>query len=218
MDEAFWLKRWQDSAIPFHKAEPNHYLRKYFGRLGLADGDEVLVPLCGKSVDMRWLARRGCRVTGVELSEIAARDFFEEQGIQAAERREGAFLVLEGGGVTLLCGDFFSLSSARTARVAAAYDRAALIALPAEMRMRYAEHLLSLLAADAPILLLTFEYPAHEIDGPPFSVGEAEVRRLFAGRRRVTRMESLDRLANEKNLAERGVTRLEEHAFLLSGS
>lgn len=217
MDETFWQNRWQDNVIPFHRVDINHYLEKYFDRLALDDGDEVLVPLCGKSVDMRWLTRRGCRVTGVELSDIAVRDFFQEQGITAVEGKDGAFQVLEGEGIRLLCGDFFALDTVHTAGVAAVYDRAALIALPHEMRARYVDHLLSLLVPDVPILLLTFEYPSHEIDGPPFSVDESEVRALYSSRRRVTRLESIDRLADEARLAERGLTRLEEHAFLLTG-
>ncbi len=216
MDSEFWHSRWRDNLIPFHKERANHFLQKYFDTLGLADGDEVLVPLCGKSVDMRWLRERGCTVTGVELSEIAVRDFFNEQGIAASRRQDGAFQILEGGGIKLLSGDFFALDSTRTGNISAVYDRAALIALPREMRVRYVDHLESLLAPEVPMLLLTFEYPAHEIDGPPFSVDEEEVRALYAGRREVTRLESLDRLADESRLAERGMTQLQEHAFLLT--
>lgn len=216
MDAKFWHSRWQDNAIAFHKLDTNHYLEKYFERLAIDKGDEVLVPLCGKSVDMRWLARRGCSVIGVELSDIAVRNFFKEQGIPALASQDGAFQILEGGGIRLLCGDFFALAPKHTVGVAAVYDRAALIALPREMRARYAEHLLSLLAPEVPILLLTFEYPVGEIDGPPFSVEEAEVRALFSGRRRVAHLESLDRLREEAALAERGLTRLTEHAFILS--
>jgi thiopurine S-methyltransferase len=216
VDSEFWHNRWRDSLIPFHKEHTNHYLKKYFGALALGDGDDVLVPLCGKSVDMRWLRERGCTVTGVELSEIAARDFFSEQGIAASRRQDGAFQILEGEGIKLLCGDFFALDSTHTANISAVYDRAALIALPREMRVRYVEHLESLLAPEVPMLLLTFEYPAHEIDGPPFSVDEAEVRALFTGRREVTRLESVDRLEDESRLAERGMTQLQEHAFLLT--
>jgi thiopurine S-methyltransferase len=162
------------------------------------------------------LRERGCVVTGVELSDIAVRDFFNEQGISASRREEGAFQILEGEGITLLGGDFFALDKGRLENAAAVYDRAALIALPDEMRARYVHHLLSLLAPEVPILLLTFEYPADEIDGPPFSVDEAQVRELFAGRRQITRLETLDRLEDEARLAERGLTRLAEHAFLLS--
>ncbi len=78
MDAKFWHNRWQDNLIPFHKQRTNHFLEKYFDTLELGDGADVLVPLCGKSVDMRWLRERGCTVTGVELSDIAVRDFFNE--------------------------------------------------------------------------------------------------------------------------------------------
>jgi thiopurine S-methyltransferase len=218
MDAEFWHNRWRDNLIPFHKERTNHYLKKYFGTLGLGDGDRVLVPLCGKSVDMGWLRQRGCAVTGVELSEIAARDFFSEQGIAASRRQDGAFQILEGEGITLLCGDIFALDSTHTGNISAVYDRAALVALPREMRVRYVEHLQSLLAPEVPTLLLTFEYPAHEIEGPPFSVDEAQVRALYGGRREVTRLESVDRLEDESRLAERGLTQLQEHAFLLTAT
>jgi len=216
VDAEFWHNRWRDSLIAFHKEHANHYLEKYFDTLGLADGDEVLVPLCGKSVDMRWLRDRGCTVTGVELSNIAVRDFFNEQGIAASRGEDGAFQILEGEGIKLLCGDFFALDGTHAANISAVYDRAALVALPGELRVGYVDHLLSLLAPGVPVLLLTFEYPAHEIDGPPFSVNEAQVRGLYAGRCEVTRLESIDRLADESRLAERGVTQLQEHAFLLT--
>ena len=216
MDPDFWHSRWRDNAIAFHKSDVNQYLERYVDRLALAEGAEVLVPLCGKSVDMHWLAARGYRVAGVELSGIAIRDFFAEQGIAAASHREGAFEVTQGAGIRLLRGDFFDLEPTHTGGVAAVYDRAALIALPAATRRRYVERLLALIPAEAPILLLTFEYPAGEIEGPPFSVDEAEVRALFAGGRRVERLESLDRLADERALAERGLTRLTEHAFLVT--
>lgn len=216
MEADFWHGRWRDNNIAFHKPVTNHYLAKYVDRLGLVPGGEVLVPLCGKSVDMAWLRRFDCRVLGVELSDIAVRDFFAEQDIVAERRTEGAFDVLEGGGIRLLCGDIFALDEANVANVTAIYDRAALVALPTEMRARYVEHLDAILPRSAPTLLLTFEYPAHEIDGPPFSVAEADVRALYAGRREVTLLESADRLAEESKLAERGLSRLREHAFLLT--
>jgi len=216
VDAQFWHDRWRDNLIAFHKLGVNPFLEKYFDNLGIGDGGHVLVPLCGKTVDMRWLCEHGCTVTGVELSEIAVRDFFHEQGITARECDEGAFRILKGNGIELLAGDFFALDGARLGRVSAVYDRAALVALPAEMRPRYVQHLLSLLAPEVPILLLSFEYPAGEMDGPPFSVDEAQVRELFAGHRRITRLETVDRYQSESALVQRGLSRLVEHAFLLS--
>lgn len=216
MDAHFWHSRWQDKLIAFHKARTNHYLEKYFHTLNVPDGGHVLVPLCGKSVDMRWLREQGRAVSGVELSDIAIRDFFSEQGIAASRREEGEFTIMEGGGIRLLGGDFFALDSRHAEGVSAVYDRAALVALPGDMRARYVDHLLSLLAPQVPILLLTFEYSAAEMEGPPFSVDEAQTRALFAGRRKLTRLETLDRLDEEPKLAERGLTQLLEHAFVLT--
>jgi thiopurine S-methyltransferase len=216
VESEFWHNRWRDNAIPFHKDRVNHYLEKYFHLLEVGDGDDVLVPLCGKSVDMCWLRERGCTVTGVELSDIAVRDFFTEQGIAATNRAAGAFQVTEGEGITLMCGDIFALDAIDTADTSAVYDRAALIALPTEMRARYVDHLHALVGPAVPTLLLTFEYPPEDIDGPPFSVGEAEVRALYAGKREVTRLETVDRMEDEARLVERGVTGLQEHAFLLT--
>jgi thiopurine S-methyltransferase len=215
VEAQFWHSRWQDNLIAFHKTQPNAFLQKHYHDLHVPEGGRVLVPLCGKSVDMVWLRAQGAAVTGVELSAIAVTDFFAEQGIAAHRGEEGAFTVLEGDGIRLLEGDFFALEPRQVAEVSAVYDRAALVALPDEMRRRYVDHLLSLLAPQVPILLLTFEYPAAEMEGPPFCVDEGEVRALFAGRRRVTRLDSQARLEQEPKLAERGLTALREHAFLL---
>ena len=215
MEAQFWHGRWRDNLIAFHKTQPNAYLLKHFHSLQVPAGGRVLVPLCGKSVDMVWLREQGSPVTGVELSEIAVEDFFAEQNITAQRRQDGAFALVEGGDIRLLNGDFFALEPRQVTDVSAVYDRAALVALPEEMRHRYVDHLLSLLAPHIPILLLTFEYPRGDMEGPPFCVDEAEVRALFADRRRVTLLETLNRLNEEPGLAERGLTALSEHAFLI---
>ena len=139
-----------------------------------------------------------------------------QSNVNKSQQINGAFQILEGGGITLLAGDFFALEARHVKGVCAVYDRAALVALPGDMRTRYVDQLLSMLGPGVPILLLTFEYPAGEIDGPPFCVDEEQVNALFSGRRAITRLESMDRLADEAQLAERGLTRLVEHAFLLT--
>ena len=42
--------------------------------LGLAKGAAVLVPLCGKSLDLVWLAEQGHAVIGVELAEAFVKE------------------------------------------------------------------------------------------------------------------------------------------------
>ena len=129
MEPDFWHDRWQQEMIGFHQAETNRYLQKYIGELALTSGDTVLVPLCGKSLDMWWLHEQGFKVIGIELSEIAARSFFTEADKQACQIQHGDFISWKCADVEILCGDFFDINVDMVGKVDAVFDRAALIAL-----------------------------------------------------------------------------------------
>lgn len=179
MKKEFWLERWERAEIGFHQDEINPYLLRYAQTLGLAQGGEVFVPLCGKSLDMVWLRQQGCTVLGVELSSIAVRDFFRENGLAPAHTNSGKFECCEAEGIRILCGDFFDLSKADMTNVNVVYDRASLVALPPEMRESYARHLAEVLPPATKILLVTFDYPQAEMQGPPFAVSVNEVDALY---------------------------------------
>lgn len=215
VDNAFWLSRWRENLIAFHQGRPNAALARHFAEASPRPGARVLVPLCGKALDMAWLRDRGCTVRGVELSSVAVADFFREQGVAHDEREAGAFRMLSGAGVTLLCGDFFDLDARLAGDPDWVYDRAALIALPPDLRARYAAHLLSIVSPGARVLLLTLEYPEGDIEGPPFCVREDEVRALFEPARRVRLLSGRDILDEEPGLRERGATALIERAYLI---
>ena len=51
-----WLARWAKGRIGFHLPAPHPALERWWPRLDVAPQAKVLVPLCGKSLDMRWLA------------------------------------------------------------------------------------------------------------------------------------------------------------------
>lgn len=214
MEPDFWHQRWQDNLIGFHQHEINPYLLKYWPQLELDDGSGVLVPLCGKSRDMLWLSERHY-VHGVELSPRAVEDFFAEQQLESSRREAGEFGVCETTGISLYCGDFFNLSSAMLGGINAVYDRAALIALPADMRTRYVSQLNSLCPAGTKMLLVTMAYRQAEMKGPPFSVEDAEVHTLFDTDWRVERLQEDDILAREARFRERGLARLSENIYLL---
>ena len=215
MDPDFWHQRWRDNRIGFHQGEINPHLVRYWQRLGVKPGGRVLVPLCGKSRDMAWLAESH-PVLGVELSSKAAGDFYRESNLTVTPRHEDPFIVYQSGPVALLCGDFFDLQPAHTRGIAAVYDRAALIALPADMRPAYAARLGALLASGTPMLLITLAYEQAQMDGPPFSVEAAEVEALFAADWRIESLQRDDILDDEPRYRERGLSRLAEHVYLLS--
>lgn len=179
MDAEFWHQRWQTARIGFHRQQVNAQLSQYWPQLAVPAGSEVLVPLCGKSKDMLWLAAQGHAVSGFELSPLAVQDFFSEAGLTPARQATGPYQCWQAGQIRVYQGDFFQAGQLNR-QFAAAYDRAALIALPAQMRAQYVALLAELLHPGAVLLLITVHYAPEQQLTPPFSVSEQAVQALFA--------------------------------------
>jgi thiopurine S-methyltransferase len=218
MDVEFWMARWERGDTGWHKPNANPYLVRYWPEARVSPGARVLVPLCGKTLDMAWLAGQGYSVLGVECSPLAVTAFFAEAGLLPTSRDAGPFRLTEAGGITIACGDVFDLEHLDMRGVAGLYDRASLIALPPDMRARYAETLCRTLPEGTRGLTITIEYDQALRAGPPFSVGAAEVRERFGGRFAVTQLCDDDILAENPGFQAAGVPWLREHAFALHGA
>lgn len=216
MQSKFWFDRWQTNQIGFHQPEGQPMLREHWSALELPPGAHVLVPLCGKTRDMAWLAAQGHAVTGVELSETAAHDFFSESAREYGITQDGPFQRFSDGVIDILVGDFFDLSVERLAYFDAWYDRAALIALPPDMREEYAAHLLTHLPPLARGLLITFSYDQELMDGPPFSVDDDAVRRLMNGRASVDLLAERHGPAGSDHLRQQGLDETREGVYRLT--
>ena len=214
MDREFWLERWKAKDIGFHQPQFDPALDKFWSRLEVPASACVFVPLCGKTLDMQWLAEAGYRVVGAELSEQAVDEFFAERGLTPDVRREGAFIVKSSGPYEIWVGDFFALPDSAVHGVAAIYDRAALVALPADMQAGYAKKIASLLPA-APILLITVDYDQRQMEGPPFATSPGTVDALFADRYYRVELASKDVLGGHPRFQQRGLTALTGAVFLL---
>ena len=181
MEPDFWHARWQTKNIlGFHEGKANAFLVKHFSRLPLAPGARVFVPLCGKTRDIAWLLGQGLRVAGAELSRIAVEELFAELEVVPQVTQDGPLTRFSAPGLDILQGDIFALTRDALGPVDAVWDRAALVALPQDMRARYAPHLVAL-TDGAPQLLVCFEYDQSLLAGPPFSVPPQEVRTLYGG-------------------------------------
>lgn len=216
MHAEFWQERWERHEIGFHLAEVNPCLLRHWASLELPEDTEVLVPLCGKSVDMAWLAGLGFPVTGVELSARAVQEFFAENDLPFEQSADGELQRYEEEGVSLLQGDFFAVTPEQVEGCTAFYDRAALIAMPLSMREDYARKFESLLPAGATGLLVTLDYPQEQMDGPPFAVGDEVVQQLYGERWVIELLESQDILADNPRFIERGLTRLHERVYRMT--
>lgn len=222
-EAAFWRGRWDSGQIGFHEGAPNAHLVRHVALLEsspAALGARVLVPLCGKSVDLRYLAERGHHVVGCELVERAAGAFFAEASVAPAASAQVPFDVLEapigvaGGSVRVLVGDALALTRAHTGDVDAVFDRAALIALPKDLRAAYAACVLDLLAPGGRVLLVTLE---HDVGaGPPHSVPRDEVEALYGARTIIEPLGRAEVTSESPSLVAKGATRVHEAAYLLT--
>jgi thiopurine S-methyltransferase len=211
MNNEFWLKRWSENRIGFHKAGVNPLLEEFLPQISKVPG-RTLVPLCGKSVDLAWLASRGHQVVGADISEIAARAFASEQGIAMTVANEPPFTVFRAERIAYYVGDFFNIKPERTGRFDLIYDRAALIALPQDKRPEYAKHLKSLLVPGGNILMISLEYDPKKMEGPPFAVTESEVRALFR-ELTVEKLHEHDSIDEEARFKERGLDWMKEVVY-----
>src|SRR5262245_41667033 len=106
MNNEFWINRWAENQIGFHRKGVNPLLDRFWPAVAHARSGTVLVPFCGKSEDLLWFAGRGHDVIGIELSLIAAKAFAAEQKVILTETHEPPFTVLHGERIAFYVGDF----------------------------------------------------------------------------------------------------------------
>jgi len=201
MDEKFWSACWETQEIGFHLPEVNPVLHAFWSQLSLDSSAKVLVPLCGKSLDLKWLAQQGCQVVGVELSQLAVDAFFSEQSIQPDIQTKEEFQLYTSKQLEVWCGNIFDIPDAQLETIQAVYDRGALVALPPDIRKTYMQKLLQGLQNKARWLLVTFEYNESLMQGPPFSVSQNEVQEYFRGYdiRLVNKKEMIETMPKAQN-------------------
>ena len=178
MEANFWKQKWEKNEIAFHESKANPLLLKYFKELSSARGSRIFIPLCGKTLDIGWLLSNGYCVAGAELSEIAVQQLFMDLVIEPKISVVDHVHHYSAENIDIFVGDIFNVTGEMLGSIDAIYDRAALVALPEEMRNRYSAHLMKI-TGKAPQLLICYEYDQSLTDGPPFSISDAEVRRQY---------------------------------------
>ncbi|WP_330925106.1 thiopurine S-methyltransferase [Candidatus Sororendozoicomonas aggregata] len=201
METAFWLDRWENQQIGFHQNTVNEHLKQHWQSISPGT-DNVLIPLCGKSLDILWLAEQSLAVTGIELSALAVDDFFAQSQCEYTVQTLPEYRLYQSQRIRIIQGDYFTLPPELTGKISSFYDRAALIAMPESMRVSYVEKLASLLPSYAQGLLITIEYPQHEFSNPPpFSINTHQVESLLSPYFSVERLSREDTLKNNKKFA-----------------
>lgn len=190
IDAKFWHERWAKNEIGFHEPKPNPIVVEFFNRLALPKRARVFIPLCGKTLDIGWLLSKGFRVAGAELSEVAIQQLFAQLRRESKITKAGPLIRYSAPNIDIFVGDIFKLTRKTLGPIDAIYDRAALVALPENVRKRYTAHLLKI-TNKAPQLLVTFTYDQTVQPGPPFSITNTELVERYAKTYHLTLLNSV---------------------------
>ena len=208
----FWLQKWVDNKIGFHQDQYNPFLVEYWKKYCPEVG-AVFVPLCGKTKDMLFLREIGHQVYGVELSEIAVKDFFQDNNLSYKVEKRDDFIIYSGGGFCLFCGDLFKLKSSDFKNVDYIYDRASLIALSKSQQGKYCAFIKQTFPQSS-LFLITLEFDNPKI-GPPFSTSQACVENYFADHFEVEKITELSIKSEEIRVHDGNVTKMKENVFFI---
>ena len=213
-EQSFWAQRWEKNELGFHEMEFNAHLKKHIHALCPSAEKKVLVPLCGKTLDLLFLSKHFGEVWGVEYIESAAIDFFRENKMEPSVKDIGHGKLYQSANIHLVVADIFTFLNETPIRFDALYDRAALIAMEKDRRNRYSQLLRARLHADAALLVIALNYPQEEMDGPPFSVPPDEIQGHFKADKGLKLLEDQDILDPQSRWRQRGVTRMHETVFV----
>ena len=211
-----WLERWRKGTTGWHRSDINPQLIENINQLSEARTQKIFVPLCGASLDMKYLIDQGFHVVGVELSPLAIERFFNEHNIKYKVSKLRDFDLYQGKSIDIYCGDFFKIKSNYLYDASCVYDRAALIALNPDLQKKYVGHLKEILPNSAKILLLTMFYPQIEMEGPPYSVGDDKVEVLFSEFKEIKRISSKNERASSLKPDDLNLTYLFKNVYLIN--
>ena len=215
MNLEFWHEKWNKNEIGFHLKKTHPLLKKHLTQDRLNAIKTVFVPLCGKTLDIQYLLDLGLNVVANELSEVAVQELFKGLDMEPEISEWSGGACYCAGKLSVLVGDFFELTPKQLGSVDLVYDRAALIALPPEMRVDYAKQLQSI-TNNAPQFLITLAYDQNIMSGPPFSVNKEEVNQHYGEVYDSEVLSSKDIIEYESKFASRGLTSLLESVYWIS--
>lgn len=246
----FWADRWNASMLGWQVIGVNRHLLKHFKYLysdeeranyaKKAQIPRIVIPLCGKTHDMAFLAREGIAVVGMEGVKKAIDEFAAEQGLtgrtvpvalppvmQTDRFKMHAVLIGAGDGeatrksppppVLIVEGDFLAISPADASGIvsfAAGFDRGGIVAVQPKERPTYAKVLASLIEPGGRLLMVLTEHDpfAQGRLGPPYSIVEDEVHGLFGSDFEV---KLLEKIPDDDGAKDKGCTYFTECVYLL---
>ncbi|XP_019645225.1 PREDICTED: probable thiopurine S-methyltransferase [Branchiostoma belcheri] len=196
-----WHNKWRRGKTKFHMSKVHPNLQKFYNRMIQGEGRKrIFVPMCGKTLDMKWLSDKGHGVVGNEVVEMACRQFFEEHDLQYTTERiegvEGTLFKATDIDLQLFNCDYYKLTSDVIGTFDCIWDRGAMAAANPEDRDKYAAVIVPLLKPTGAYLLDLFELENTVFAGPPHGISDARVDELFASKCNIEELLRADRMGD----------------------
>ncbi|KAK3103889.1 hypothetical protein FSP39_022666 [Pinctada imbricata] len=179
-----WVEGWETGDIGFHRSGVHPVLKKHYEwLLAGRSPSKVFVPLCGKSVDMKWLYDQGHEIVGIEGAETAVQQFFDESKIlfKISSIEDGLLKLYqsEDGRIRLYVGNYYNMPSTGESNFPAIWDRGSLEAIDIKEREKYVDVMTSLMSPGSRCLAEVVNRDDNR--GPPFFITEEGMSNLFKG-------------------------------------
>lgn len=213
MENEFWHNKWEIKQTGFHLNYVHPILKRHMGLF--KQQQKVFVPLCGKTLDIGYLLDQGNSVVAAELSEIAIAELFQQLNLNPTISIWKQGKKYQAEKLTVYAGDFFELDAQDIGAISWVYDRAAIVALPEDMRVKYAQHLMAI-TNKVPQLLLTLDYDQNIAGGPPFAVSGEEVTQHYNEVYSIELLEEADIIEEEPRFKAKGLSSFYQRAYHLT--
>lgn len=190
-----WQDRWDTGNIRFHNPEVHAMLLKHFDKIcPSGDGGRIFVPLCGKTLDMKWLSEQNMFVVGLDGVRLSLEQFMSEQNLNFTTEKipelgeDCEVFKTADDKFHLYRGDIMDFSASIEGTFDAVWDRGSLVALRREDVPQYVKVIKSLIKPGGRCLVEVFDYDVKIMEGadikppcppPPFPMYEAELKDLY---------------------------------------
>jgi len=182
-----WIKCWDDTDTTWvldhvHPCLPRHS-KKLLGND--TTGNKILIPLCGDTLALKWLADLGNIVIGIEISEKAIQSFFKNTDIvydvePMNSNPDGKIFISEDRTIQIFCCDLYELNpehEPKLRNIDAIWDSASFSAVEPEERMQYGKVLRSFVVSGTTYMLETTDRTPGQ--GPSYFIPKEEIERSF---------------------------------------
>ena len=214
MSNKIWKDKWKRNDIAFHQSTSNHLLKKYISQLNISAGADILVPLCGKSLDMNILANLGYNVIGIELSNIAIKAYFEALNVKPTREKYKRFITWKYKNTEIWCGDIFDLTKKEIGHIGVLYDNTSLTAFSPDIRPQYVQHFHDMLSEKNQILLITTETPDETQINSAMTIDD-EIQSLYERQYHITLLHGERVITHDPEQPDEAKRPMEEKVYIL---